>query len=461
MGDEHRVYFYKKVKLPSLTAHGNLTLAMYQWKLISDPVLPSDPHRVDEYWFTIAFSPSGHLCAVASQAGIITVFDMDLLQACENGEDAIICTFRSSRPGIPGAVRSLSFSPEPWDLLVWAEERGRVCVTDVREHFRPRQTLELNVRAADVERRDISDLLDPEIEFNPESRAIRAALEAVDDDGPTPAMVDYMEAAAERRRLRRQNRQTRALAQGATSEASPHGLSEREHQILNALRTSRQRVNEIDSMSPHSVNYRTPIGHPSRPTTNHDTDEPRLGTLREFIRDRNRAAERVIEHGAERNLNPRRRSSIVLSQGNTSAANSHPTTSTLAPSRPGATGASTLTVSPARLLSPGDPNTAVASSITIPDPWQTIEAALQASPGPSQPDAATRLRREREAAIEANFERRQAEELRLEADRLMRTRLGPRHHLVATEDIGYYRRYDDADDVGTAGLGWGEDGRML
>jgi hypothetical protein len=470
VGDENRVYFYER-NISNITTHGIKSLAKYHWKRISSPSLPKDPHLEEDHYFTIAFSPSGHLCAVASQGGVITIFNARALHLCPDGEDAIVCSFRSSRRSISGAVRSMSFSPEPWDLLVWAEDHGRICVADVRERFRRRQTIELNVHATDLERRDISDLLDPDLEFNPETRAIQAAIDG-DDDGPSPAMADYMEAATERQRLRRQ---ARALAQGVIREASPHVLTERERQILSALRTSRQRLNEIETSMgagfPYSVDYRSPIGHPSRAPPNHNPDEPRTGhfqslnTLREFIQERNRAAERVAEHGAGRNVHPhvhpRRRGSIVLSQGNNSGSNtSHPATSTVPPARPGATGASTLTVSPARLLSPGEPNSAsTGSSTSTSDPWQTIEAALQASPGPSQPEAASRLRREREAAIEANFEGREAQAVRLEAERFMRTRM-PRDRGGLAEDYGY-RLYQDVDDVGTAGLGWSEDGRLL
>jgi len=92
------------------------------------------------------------------------------------------------------------------------------------------------------------------------------------------------------------------------------------------------------------------------------------------------------------------------------------------------------------------------------------------------PDAATRLRREREAAIEENFERRQQQLSRME--RLRTQRLGQLYERggdgSGVDDefglSGYElemlrrlvrpgRRSDDG--VGTMGIGWSGDGRNL
>lgn len=84
------------------------------------------------------------------------------------------------------------------------------------------------------------------------------------------------------------------------------------------------------------------------------------------------------------------------------------------------------------------------------------------------PDAATRLRREREAAIEANFERRQQQWARMEATRNQRIRQlydgggeGLERYEVDLLRSARYRNDDPDAGLGTMGLGWSEDGRQL
>lgn len=63
------------------------------------------------------------ICAVASQNGIITIFDTALIHDDVDADAAVIEVLRSSRPSnfpaYTGAVRSMSFCPGPWDLLAW------------------------------------------------------------------------------------------------------------------------------------------------------------------------------------------------------------------------------------------------------------------------------------------------------------------------------------------------------
>ena len=60
------------------------------------------------------------ICAVASQNGIITIFDTALIQGDWDADAAVVESLRSSTfPLHTGAVRSMSFSPGPWDLLAW------------------------------------------------------------------------------------------------------------------------------------------------------------------------------------------------------------------------------------------------------------------------------------------------------------------------------------------------------
>ncbi|KAL1955257.1 hypothetical protein VTO42DRAFT_8855 [Malbranchea cinnamomea] len=153
VGDEHRVYFYRVKPCPKRRMpipEVDRVFCGWDWPLIRSVELDSDSHYNDRCCFTIAFSPSSHLCAVGSQSGIITVFDvkgvLDPDPTDRDGREDIICVFRSSRPSFEGgAVRAMSFSPRPWDLLVWVEEHGRIGVADVRQAFSRRQVVALDL----------------------------------------------------------------------------------------------------------------------------------------------------------------------------------------------------------------------------------------------------------------------------------------------------------------------------
>ena len=91
----------------------------WEWQGISEPKL-SLAHEKD-CCFATAFSPSGHICAAASQTGAITVFDTSRIGEDMYADDAVIAILRSSRPNLSnyrgndrGAIRSISFSPAPW-----------------------------------------------------------------------------------------------------------------------------------------------------------------------------------------------------------------------------------------------------------------------------------------------------------------------------------------------------------
>lgn len=157
VGDCDRVYFYRRQLVEDflLDDGGILKYARYEWKAFAEPVVPTGDVVYDDYSFAVVFSPSGHLCASSSQGGSITVFDMQrLCHSDEPAEKAILCTFRSSRPTLWGCVRSMTFSPAPWDILAWAEDHGRIGLADVRRYFTRRQVLELDpgkVETVDLE----------------------------------------------------------------------------------------------------------------------------------------------------------------------------------------------------------------------------------------------------------------------------------------------------------------------
>ncbi|KAI9729734.1 MAG: hypothetical protein M1834_006685 [Cirrosporium novae-zelandiae] len=480
VGDENRAYFYRRIK------------QTYKWHLISSPFLPPVERREDrqeenaECCFAIAFSPAGHICAVACQGGIVTFFDTNLIQTVENGQEAIIRTFKSSRP-VLGAVRSMCFSPQPWDLFVWAEDFGRACVIDLRDDCRHQQILELDSKATDVEyvqMLDPDDYVPPELrelhELNEEIRFIRQYREArdtQDGDAAINFVADYIEASAARRRLERHREQ--GVRQESPRESSPHDLTEQERQIIEALRTSGERSNissrvEVPDQIPRSIHYlpppntrRTPSDLSNRDdisTSSISTPLRLNSTIRDFIRDRN------LERTRNERYEPRRRSSVMLPSGAPSSIWSQ--VSRMDTSSPG--------LSSTRIESRNEPSEAPQSSSQA---WRLIEAAMR---NESLPDPGTRLRLEREAAAVEELrvleqinqrrlgmtvqdqdyqqQRRLLAAAELEAERRARTRQIYDRNYIRPELEIVRRHHQDTNTetgVGTAGIGFSRDGRLL
>ncbi|KAK8185592.1 WD40-repeat-containing domain protein [Phyllosticta citribraziliensis] len=149
VGDYHQAYFFQRIKQRHPSS-GKLNPRVVStppgWTNICVAQLHVPPSLSTTGYFTTAWSPSGHLCAVGSECGYITVFDADLVKKCSYGEDAIVKVVRSTRPDTssgPGAVRTMCFAPQPWDLLIWSEDQGIVCVSDLRSGLLTRQVLKL------------------------------------------------------------------------------------------------------------------------------------------------------------------------------------------------------------------------------------------------------------------------------------------------------------------------------
>ncbi|CZT49069.1 uncharacterized protein RSE6_09856 [Rhynchosporium secalis] len=162
---------------------------VYEWVLAQriqlDGQRPSDRSQMRGS-FALSFSKSGRYLAVATQYGIISIFDAE----CLTDMHSMLVTFTSSRPGRPpGAVRAMEFSPGPFDLLAWTEASGRVGVADVRTLFISRQLILINTSEHSTERITLSD-----------RSSQRLGLRNLRTGSPHSSTPDYLDLDAEVRR---------------------------------------------------------------------------------------------------------------------------------------------------------------------------------------------------------------------------------------------------------------------
>ncbi|KAF3484229.1 uncharacterized protein GIQ15_03553 [Arthroderma uncinatum] len=361
VGDENRIYFYRVIPSPdkqtAVSTDGDKLLREWNWPLLRSVELDSDPNYDDRCCFTIAFSPSSHLCAVASQAGVITVFSVEGIFRPDltgrTGREDILYVFRSSRSCFDGgAIRCMTFSPEPWDLLVWVEDHGRAGVADVRQAFSRRQIISLDIDDPELERIKTDNLDKPEPEDDllsrPESAAYHAqAHRLLEVDDPVQRALD-----SNRYRRRRTSAETESQIM---RESLARDLTARERQIIDFLNTARwaSSIEEGPQRLPHLL---SPLPYSSSPAyqraSNQTSDSPPPPPppfpppdhyLTRQDSSRNPDRPRI---GA-----PRRRSSIVLSQDSPGRANVHTSSSALIP-HPGIS--LRWPYSPNQLPAPGD-----------------------------------------------------------------------------------------------------------
>lgn len=431
VGDEGRAFFYRRIRLPGATTTGENSYARYEWHEIAEPELSLTDQEGDAC-FATAFSPSGHICAVASQSGVIILFDTALIHDDMDPDDAVIDVLKSSRASIPrnfvGAVRSMSFSPAPWDLLAWAEDQGRVCVVDLRNGFYSKQVIELETDSPDLNRADVEDhdttseqrQLEIERRFGERHRE---ALEAQDHFPAVSHTADYLELAAARRRLERE-------ALDATSQ-DLSAFTETERQLVDSiglrrLPESSHDPSDTSSSGLISVNYtptrsadpRTWTGLPS-PTASSNLQSRSTASIHEFMRQRNWERSRAND----RSYQPRRRSSVIISNSNSHSNDSSPQASySLAPI---GTATPTLSASPSRL--PSSTNDNATSHLLDTDPWQTITDAMGASNMP--PDTIARLRSLQSRNLERSIQARAVPQATI--DRRMQALQGTREQSMA------------------------------
>ncbi|KUL89137.1 hypothetical protein ZTR_05968 [Talaromyces verruculosus] len=302
VGDVNFAYFYRIAPDTNSIDYGwgGERLSGWTWDLCCRIELPlstdlnMSPNFDDGSCFTIAFSPSSRLCAIGSQSGIISVYDVNVLLECVSGAqgcDARVALFRSSRTDSAGAVRSMAFSPEPWDLLVWVEDTGRFGIVDIRSGFFRRQIVKLD--REDPEMQKVRPIYNSPYLIRSESEE--------NDFGLSTDTSDRV----------------------ASLRESVQGLTERERQIiefLNTARSSSRQESDAEDRAPstdsHSRQHATASSlggatdnadHPSRATSPFRSTD---AALQEFFREYYPG--RV--GSTERSLGQRRRASIVISQ---------------------------------------------------------------------------------------------------------------------------------------------------
>jgi hypothetical protein len=423
--------------------------------------------------FAASFSRSGKYLAVATQYGIISIFDAEYLTSPES----LMAVFTSSRPeSIDGAVRAMEFSPGPFDLLAWTESTGRVGVADVRTLFLSRQLVIIDPQADGVERVIVSE--------RPGDPIIDPRLRSFRNESPSnSSTTDYLGQDIERRQFRHLTREMLDRHQGPlTAEEldvlQAHRIAARrqldapaeELEVLQAHRIARRQRDAAnaarEALAEASSSRWGPWADGQRSTTTSANSEGLAGgerristsglpaTLREFsntdrtaasfrsfINERNRDSERRNQLQQE----PRRRSSMILA-----AAENAIERETLGPgvsriNNETPSGLERLTLTPPRLLGSDSPN----------NPWAEIDA-LYRTRLPADPpiDRSARLRIEVEDEDRRDFAHRLRQPYWRPLDELNQLALGRDENSVLR---GALR----PGSIPTMGCCWSEDGRML
>ncbi|CAK7266797.1 hypothetical protein SEPCBS119000_002213 [Sporothrix epigloea] len=203
VSDDPYLYTHKRVKKPppsgpsrQCTHDSQSDLAKhYEWKLLSRHPLrgqSSDDDSVHRGSFAACFSNTGRYLAVATQYGVIHVFETAGLGSPDGG---LIACFHSSNTNVDsGAVREMAFCPGPYDLLAWSEDHGAVGVADARNGFVPRQILSLCDHAA-YEHLDIHQTIHISAEMAEERRR-RQQAQAFSNAATRNAANEFYELAA-------------------------------------------------------------------------------------------------------------------------------------------------------------------------------------------------------------------------------------------------------------------------
>ncbi|KAL2012788.1 hypothetical protein VTN00DRAFT_313 [Thermoascus crustaceus] len=508
VGDENRAYFYGITRNPENTVAFTETrkkLTGWDWTLLRCIELEISPRFDDGCCFTIAFSPSSHLCAVGSQSGIITIFDVKTIRESTDEEDQnpTLCLFRSSRSYFDGgAVRCMTFSPEPWDLLVWIEDHGRAGVADVRQAFSRRQILTLDMNEPGLQEVRTESITSSAAagESGSDSEGGNFPRSGDDMDAMQRAMLDIIEGSSNEPNAGSSDRQS-------LRESLIQDLTERERQIVEFLNTARwtSRLEEGLNERPLRMNVHARSRSRSRAQgsaegTNRSSTSPfrYSDALHEVFREGYLGR----MNPTDRSLQPRRQSSVVPSQGNQGtnnqisemgASNSElRPTITLSWTASPSDMQSTSSENPSRAA---DPGTLTANAEAAEDRSHETISAARTFIDPSLPAAGSRQRSQRSSSIPRRSERPDAasesrmlnaevranvaaERLRRQRQMINETHVRDqryRQHFLGFDrsprwirsilndlpdrNLGHAHR--DQEPGGTAGVGWGADGRTL
>ncbi|KGO76896.1 protein of unknown function DUF2415 [Penicillium italicum] len=308
VGDENHAYFYeisRDLESSGTTEFGE-KLTGWEWELTNRLEMDIGLRAEDACCFTVAFSPSSRLCAIGSQSGIITIIDVESIHkkfGDSDDDSPVLCQFSASRSYAEGgAVRCMVFSPEPWDLLVWLEAHGRAGVADVRQQFMRRQILHLD--SDDPQLQEVhTDFATENLERNPLGDDLLETPPRVrldHEDFPMERNIEQAERSSLRESLIQDLTERERLIMEFLNTARwtsrlEEGLTERPER---PARASLQSQLVARSQNQGSTDGTTRTNLPTSPLHRYDaSDVPRDSQL-------SRTAS-----------NPRRQSSVVVSQG--------------------------------------------------------------------------------------------------------------------------------------------------
>ncbi|GAQ43311.1 hypothetical protein AtubIFM55763_003370 [Aspergillus tubingensis] len=331
VGDETRAYFYdvtRDLDAVTVTDDGDKVCG-WNWDLLRCIEMDIGTRFDDGCCFTVAFSQFSRLCAIGSQSGVITIFDVGTIRDIirqPQGQNAIICRFNSSRACCNGgAVRCMAFAPEPWDLLVWLEDKGRAGIADVRRGFVRRQILELDMNEPDLQEVRTEPLLD-DLLFELDSRASPDTRHELD---ASQRAIDALDESLH-------NRGATGSGNSPLSESLIQDLTERERLIVEFLNTARWTSRMEDGLAERRARANA-HPHPTvRPRFHGPTDEvsrasgptsppPRSHPNRELYQEDSQTGT------GDRSQHARRQGSVLLTSSHNEASSRTPETGLVNP----------------------------------------------------------------------------------------------------------------------------------
>lgn len=448
--DDPFLYVHQRKPAPKVLARN--PERAYEWSLVCRLQLESQKQSDQSILrgsFAASFSKSGKYLAVGTQYGIISIFDTETLMQ-EDSKPLVI--FTTSRPmQSDGAVRSMEFSPGPFDLLAWTEASGRAGVADVRDLFISRQLLMVDCRLDGIERVSVSERsADPVID--PRLRSFRS-LRAESPGNSTP---DYLSLDFERRQLRNLTQEV--------LERHHSPLTPEEMDILQAHRIAR-RYRDAEAEGSDPPNWSPWTGEPRTSTTESpangegsSSSERRISTtglpaaLRDFVNPDRATSSSFRSFINERNQDRERRNLLELRRDHSTAEGR----------AEGGTRRESQT-----LTLVDTSNDIERLTITPPPPpqppWAEF-AALARARSPQLPTSAQSSR-----LAQRQEERRQVEERRQTGERRYSHRPRPRQTWRGIDDMGL-GNFDEnvilrgvlrTGPANTMGCCWSPDGRIL